>query len=122
MGPLEPPALGRKKKSEMWENDLEKGKEAPSSQAGFQAGRIGWDTLRGHLRVAADDRGRINIDSKESRILYSLSCSPKRSTLENGSQQKPYGCVTRNSALTQIVFTSLVNVTQVQAASAVHSL
>lgn len=64
---------------------------------------------------------KMTVRKAQSSVYF--NCSPKRVyCLEDGSQQKPYGCVTRNSSQTEISLTSLVNFIQVQAASAVPSL
>lgn len=51
-----------------------------------------------------------------------FSCSSKGIDLEDASGQKPYDCVTRNSAQTQTFLSSPVNFTQVRASPAVSSL
>lgn len=59
---------------------------------------------------------------RETQSFMYFSCSTKGIDLEDASGQKPYGCVTRNSAQTQTSLSFLVNFTPVRSSPAVPSL
>ena len=83
---------------------------------------MGRGTLSLHLSVLANDGEGLKVTGRKAQSFIQVSCSTKGThPLEDGSQQKPYGCVTRSSAQTQISLTSLVNFTQVEASPAILS-